>query len=68
MSKFIVGEDCKVYYEDETGKTTSHELESDSMYKITVQAKYIGFEDNVLVFDVEEQEIYVPLNTIKNIE
>ena len=68
MSKFIVGEDCKVYYEDETGKTTSHELESDSMYKITVQAKYIGLEGDELVFKLERQEVYVPLNAIKNIE
>ena len=68
MSKFIVGGDCKVYYKDETGETTSHELESDSMYKITVQVRYIGFESDELVFGLEGQEVYIPISVIKNIE
>ena len=68
MSKFITGSDCNVYYEDSNGETYVEELEMDAMYKITVQAKYKGFEDNILVFGVEGQEIYIPLNALKNIE
>ena len=67
MSKFITGGDCNVYYEDETGETNSQELEENAVYTITVQAEYKGFEKDVLVFEVDSQEIYVSLNSIRNI-
>lgn len=37
-------------------------------WRKTDQGEYKGFEDDELIFGLEGQEIYVPLNTIKNIE
>lgn len=66
MSKFIVGEDYKVQYENKAGETLS--LEGDKMYTITAQGNFEGFEGDELIFELEGQEVYIPVSMIKNIE
>lgn len=67
---FIYGKNCVLGYEDEYGNYQEQELENRKKYKITfeIEAEYVEFDDNDLIFEVEGKDIYIPIGAIVQVE